>query len=112
MLSRWASDAPIPSTTPSPAPTHQLARASLGGALASAAGAAASGVVQEAGAAAQGAIAGAGAAARSAAASGLGALGGDGSGGGGGGGDATYDELLRRLRDEQEQLGQLIQHPF
>jgi hypothetical protein len=35
-----------------------------------------------------------------------------GGGGSSGGGDAAYDELLRRLRDEQEQLGQLIQHPF
>jgi hypothetical protein len=31
---------------------------------------------------------------------------------GGQGSDASYDELLRRLRDEQEQIGQLIQHPF
>jgi hypothetical protein len=40
---------------------------------------------------------------------------GDGGGGGGGGGadsDAAYHDLLRRLRDEQEQLGQLIKHPF
>lgn len=38
-----------------------------------------------------------------------------GGGGGGGGGsdsDTTYDEVLRRLRQEQEQLGQLIPHPF
>jgi hypothetical protein len=27
-------------------------------------------------------------------------------------GDAAYHELLRRLHEEQEQLGQLIQHPF
>jgi hypothetical protein len=36
-------------------------------------------------------------------------------GGGAGGGadsDAAYLELLRRLHQEQEQLGQLIQHPF
>jgi hypothetical protein len=38
-------------------------------------------------------------------------------GGGGGGGEgadagAVYDEVLRRVRQEQEQLGQLIQHPF
>ena len=26
--------------------------------------------------------------------------------------DAIYDEVLRRLRQEQEQLGQLIRHPF
>lgn len=26
--------------------------------------------------------------------------------------DAIYDEILRRLRQEQEQLGQLIRHPF
>jgi hypothetical protein len=34
--------------------------------------------------------------------------------GGGGGGDAgvIYDEVLRRVRQEQEQLGQLIPHPF
>jgi hypothetical protein len=37
-----------------------------------------------------------------------------GGGGGGGGGDtdAIYDEVLRRLRQEQEQLGQIIPHPF
>jgi outer membrane receptor protein involved in Fe transport len=38
-----------------------------------------------------------------------------GGGGGGGGGsdsDAAYHELLRRVRDEREQLGQLIPHPF
>jgi hypothetical protein len=41
------------------------------------------------------------------------------SGGGGGGGDgggldadAIYDEILRRLRVEQEQIGQAIPHPF
>jgi hypothetical protein len=34
--------------------------------------------------------------------------------GGGEGGDAgaVYDEVLRRVRQEQEQLGQLIPHPF
>jgi hypothetical protein len=26
--------------------------------------------------------------------------------------DALYDEMRRLLRDEQEQIGQLIQHPF
>jgi hypothetical protein len=38
------------------------------------------------------------------------------SGGGGGGGghnsDENFNELLRRVREEQEQLGQLINHPF
>lgn len=41
--------------------------------------------------------------------------GGGGSGGGGGGGqdsDLIYVEVLRRVRQEQEQLGQLIDHPF
>jgi hypothetical protein len=37
---------------------------------------------------------------------------GAGSGGAGGDSDAIYDEVLRRLRQEQEQLGQLINHPF
>ncbi|HEY1520239.1 MAG TPA: hypothetical protein VGF91_27695 [Solirubrobacteraceae bacterium] len=40
---------------------------------------------------------------------------GEASGGGGSaGGDsgAVYDEVLRRVRQEQEQLGQLIPHPF
>jgi hypothetical protein len=39
----------------------------------------------------------------------------DGGGGGGGAGgdaDAIYEEILRRLRVEQEQIGQLIPHPF
>jgi hypothetical protein len=30
----------------------------------------------------------------------------------GGDADAIYDEVLRRVRQEQEQLGQLIDHPF
>jgi hypothetical protein len=36
------------------------------------------------------------------------------SGGGGGGhnSDENFNELLRRVREEQEQLGQLINHPF
>ncbi len=42
--------------------------------------------------------------------------GGGGSGGGGGGGgqdsDLIYTEVMRRVRHEQEQLGQLIDHPF
>ena len=42
--------------------------------------------------------------------------GGGGSGGGGGGGgqdsDLIYTEVMRRVRQEQEQLGQLIDHPF
>jgi len=38
--------------------------------------------------------------------------GGGGGGGGGGDADAIYDEILRRLRVEQEQIGQLIPHPF
>jgi hypothetical protein len=37
---------------------------------------------------------------------------GGGGGGGGGDSDAIYDEILRRLRQEQEQLGQVIPHPF
>jgi hypothetical protein len=45
-----------------------------------------------------------------------GASGGSGGGGGGGGGghssDLIYTEMLRRVREEQEQLGQLINHPF
>jgi hypothetical protein len=37
-----------------------------------------------------------------------------GGGGGGGGGDSDliYTEVMRRVREEQEQLGQLIDHPF
>jgi hypothetical protein len=35
-----------------------------------------------------------------------------GAGIGGGDADAVYDEVLRRVREEQEQLGQIIQHPF
>jgi len=38
-----------------------------------------------------------------------------GGGGGGGGGqdsDLIYTEVMRRVRQEQEQLGQLISHPF
>jgi hypothetical protein len=31
---------------------------------------------------------------------------------GGSNSDSVYDEVLRRLREEQEQLGQLIPHPF
>jgi hypothetical protein len=40
--------------------------------------------------------------------------GGGSSGGGSAGsdGDSDYHELLRRLRAEQEQLGQLVPHPF
>jgi hypothetical protein len=45
--------------------------------------------------------------------------GGGGSGGGGGGGggeggdgDQVFSEVMRRVRAEQEQLGQLIDHPF
>jgi hypothetical protein len=26
--------------------------------------------------------------------------------------DAVYEELLRRLREEQEQLGRIVPHPF
>jgi hypothetical protein len=38
---------------------------------------------------------------------------GAGTGGGGGGdGDQIYSEVMRRVREEQEQLGQLISHPF
>ena len=38
--------------------------------------------------------------------------GGGGAGGGGGDGDQVFAEVLRRVREEQEQLGQLISHPF
>jgi hypothetical protein len=44
-----------------------------------------------------------------------GASGASGGGGGSGGGhnsDLIYSEMLRRVREEQEQLGQLINHPF
>jgi hypothetical protein len=40
------------------------------------------------------------------------AAGGVSGGGAGGDSDAIYDEVLRRLRQEQEQLGRLINHPF
>ena len=40
------------------------------------------------------------------------ASGGGGGGGGGHNSDENYAELLRRVREEQEQLGQLINHPF
>jgi hypothetical protein len=45
---------------------------------------------------------------------GAGGSAGAGAGGGdtGGDSDAAYRDLLRRVRDEQEQLGQLIPHPF
>jgi hypothetical protein len=32
--------------------------------------------------------------------------------GGGSDSDSVYSEVLRRVREEQEQLGQLIPHPF
>jgi hypothetical protein len=41
-----------------------------------------------------------------------GAGGGSGGGGGGADSDKSYNEIMHRLREEQEQLGQLIQHPF
>ena len=41
-----------------------------------------------------------------------GGSGGDSGSGGTGDADAIYDEILRRLRCEQEQLGQVIDHPF
>jgi hypothetical protein len=44
-----------------------------------------------------------------------GGAGGDGAGGSGEGGhdsDLIYSEVLARVRQEQEQLGQLINHPF
>ena len=46
--------------------------------------------------------------------SGGGGSAGGGGGGGGGGGDSDqiYAEVMRRVREEQEQLGQLINHPF
>jgi hypothetical protein len=34
------------------------------------------------------------------------------AGGADAGEDAVYDEILRRLRNEQEQVGHLIRHPF
>src|SRR5207248_8481186 len=40
------------------------------------------------------------------------AAGSAGAGGGGADSDAAYRDLLRRLQQEQEQLGQLIPHPF
>ena len=47
----------------------------------------------------------------------MGVAGGGGSSGGDGGGgghnsDLIDTEMLRRVREEQEQLGQLINHPF
>jgi hypothetical protein len=50
----------------------------------------------------------------SAAGSGSGAGGGSGSSAGGGDSDMDhiYRELLRRLREEQEQLGQAVNEPF
>jgi hypothetical protein len=46
-------------------------------------------------------------------ASGGGASGGGASGGSAGGdSDLIYTEVMRRVREEQEQLGQLIDHPF
>jgi hypothetical protein len=44
--------------------------------------------------------------------SGGGQAGGGGGGGGGGDGDQVFSEVMRRVREEQEQLGQLINHPF
>jgi hypothetical protein len=44
--------------------------------------------------------------------SGGGAAGGGGGDGGGGDGDQIFSEVMRRVREEQEQLGQLITHPF
>jgi hypothetical protein len=35
-----------------------------------------------------------------------------GAGGGGGDSDLVYADVMRRVREEQEQLGQLINHPF
>jgi hypothetical protein len=43
---------------------------------------------------------------------GAGASAGGGGGGGGHNSDLIYTEMLRRVREEQEQLGQLINHPF
>ena len=43
--------------------------------------------------------------------SGVGA-GGSGGGDSSGDSDAIYDEVLHRVRQEQEQLGQIILHPF
>jgi hypothetical protein len=45
-------------------------------------------------------------------ASGAGSGGGSGGDGGGHDSDLIYTEMLRRVREEQEQLGQLINHPF
>ena len=85
-----------------------LARSPLGS-LTSAASQAGS---QLAGAAAQAGSSAASSAAQAGAAAVGSALGGGGHAAAGGSGDTAHDELLRRLRDEQEQLGTLIQHPF
>jgi hypothetical protein len=37
---------------------------------------------------------------------------GGGGGEGGGDGEQVFSEVMRRVREEQEQLGQLINHPF
>ncbi|HEY2318994.1 MAG TPA: hypothetical protein VGH67_11900 [Solirubrobacteraceae bacterium] len=50
--------------------------------------------------------------ASAAGASGAGSGGGSGGDGGGHDSDLIYTEMLRRVREEQEQLGQLINHPF
>ncbi|MGZ4296513.1 MAG: hypothetical protein ACXVE4_05220 [Solirubrobacteraceae bacterium] len=51
-------------------------------------------------------------AAAAAAGAAAGASGAAGGGGGGHNSDLIYTEMLRRVREEQEQLGQLINHPF
>ncbi|MGZ4169160.1 MAG: hypothetical protein ACXVRW_06100 [Solirubrobacteraceae bacterium] len=52
------------------------------------------------------------AAAAAAAGAAAGASGAAGGGGGGHNSDLIYTEMLRRVREEQEQLAQLINHPF
>ncbi|MGZ4244108.1 MAG: hypothetical protein ACXVSE_07450 [Solirubrobacteraceae bacterium] len=51
-------------------------------------------------------------AAAAAAGAAAGASGAAGGGGGGHNSDLIYTEMLRRVREEQEQLAQLINHPF
>ncbi|HEX3689597.1 MAG TPA: hypothetical protein VHV28_07870, partial [Solirubrobacteraceae bacterium] len=68
------------------------------------------------GSAAAGAAQGAAGGAHSSSGGGAGPSSGGGGGGGGSAGghssDLIYGEMLRRVREEQEQLGQLINHPF
>jgi hypothetical protein len=60
----------------------------------------------------QGAGGGSAASGGHAASGGWGSLSGGGGAGSGHDSDSAYHDLLRRVTEEQEQLGQLIQHPF